>query len=174
MALLLVTARAAEPEKSVVQIFVASQLPVWDAPWRFESIRRSSGTGFLIKGKRILTNAHVVSWGRQILVKKYQDPRPYQARVVFVGHDRSRGAGNRRPEFHARDGGSGDWGTAEHSRGHGAADILEMAGPQIMQDDQLRTMADAADDIARNLGVQSIVVQDSSAPARSILSFEGN
>ena len=87
MALLLVTARAAEPEKSVVQIFVASQLPVWDAPWRFESIRRSSGTGFLIKGKRILTNAHVVSWGRQILVKKYQDPRPYQARVVFVGHD---------------------------------------------------------------------------------------
>ena len=59
----------AEPEKSVVQISTFSQQPVWDAPWRFESVRRSSGTGFVIEGKRIMTNGHVVSWGRQLLLR---------------------------------------------------------------------------------------------------------
>jgi S1-C subfamily serine protease len=82
-----VLAGAAEPEKSVVQIFTFSQPPVWEAPWRSEPVRRSGGTGFVIKGKRIMTNAHVVSWARQILVKRYQDPRPCMARVVFIGHD---------------------------------------------------------------------------------------
>lgn len=77
----------AEPEKSVIRIATFSQLPVWDAPWRFESVRRASGSGFVIRGKRILTNAHVVSWGRQLLVQRYQDPKPYLAKAVFIGHD---------------------------------------------------------------------------------------
>lgn len=34
-----------------------------------------------------MTNAHVVSWARQIVVYRYQDPRPYVAEVEFVGHD---------------------------------------------------------------------------------------
>jgi len=78
---------AADPERSVVQITVFVQQPVWDAPWRFDSVRRAGGSGFVIKGKRIMTNAHVVSWARQIIVRRYQDPRPYQAEVEFVGHD---------------------------------------------------------------------------------------
>ncbi len=78
---------AAEPERSVVQIFTFSQQPAWDAPWRFDSVRRSGGSGFVIKGKRIMTNAHVVSWARQIIVRRYQDARPYIAEVEFVGHD---------------------------------------------------------------------------------------
>jgi S1-C subfamily serine protease len=80
-------ASAAEPERSVIQIFTFSQQPAWDAPWRFESLRRSGGSGFVIKGKRIMTNAHVVSWGKQIIVRRYQDPRPYVAEVEYVGHD---------------------------------------------------------------------------------------
>ncbi|HAM71750.1 MAG TPA: peptidase S1, partial [Verrucomicrobiales bacterium] len=75
------------PEKSVIQVYNFSQSAVWDAPWRFEGVRRSSGTGFVIKGRRIMTNAHVVSWAKQILVRRYQDPRPYPAKVRFVGHD---------------------------------------------------------------------------------------
>ncbi|MEN9576504.1 MAG: hypothetical protein RL514_4359 [Verrucomicrobiota bacterium] len=78
---------AVDPEKAVVQIFTFSQGADWDEPWKFEQLRRSSGTGFIIKGRRIMTNAHVVSWARQLMVKRYQDPRPYAARVVFVGHD---------------------------------------------------------------------------------------
>jgi len=77
----------AEPERCVVQIITSSQQPMWDAPWRFDAVRRSGGTGFVIKGRKIMTNAHVVSWAKQILVRRYQDPRPYVARVLFVGHD---------------------------------------------------------------------------------------
>jgi len=78
---------AEEPERSVVQIITFSQTPSWDAPWRFDSVRRGTGTGFVIRGRRIVTNAHVVSWARQILIRKHQDPRPYLARVAFIGHD---------------------------------------------------------------------------------------
>lgn len=87
LALSSLTTVAADPEKAVVQIFTFSQAADWDEPWKFEQLRRSSGTGFIIKGRRIMTNAHVVSWARQLMVKRYQDPRPYLARVVFVGHD---------------------------------------------------------------------------------------
>lgn len=77
----------AEPEKSVIQILSFSQQPVWDAPWRFDQVRRGGGSGFVIRGNRIMSNAHVVAWARQILVRRYQDPRPYTARVKYVGHD---------------------------------------------------------------------------------------
>jgi S1-C subfamily serine protease len=78
---------AAQPERSVVQIITFSQEPEWNLPWRFNSVGRSGGSGFVISGRRIMTNAHVIGWARQILVRRYQDPRPYQARVLFVGHD---------------------------------------------------------------------------------------
>jgi S1-C subfamily serine protease len=78
---------AAAPERAVVQILVSTQVPVYDAPWRFHPVRRSSGTGFVIEGGRILTNAHVVAWAKQILIRRYQDPRLLPARVVFAGHD---------------------------------------------------------------------------------------
>jgi S1-C subfamily serine protease len=77
----------ADPERSVVQIMNFSQKPAWDAPWRFDPVQRSSGSGFVIKGKRIMTNAHVISWARQIIVQRYQDPRNYLAEVEYVGHD---------------------------------------------------------------------------------------
>ena len=87
LALSALTTLAADPEKAVVQIFTFSQEADWDEPWKFGQLRRSSGTGFIIKGRRIMTNAHVVSWARQLMVKRYQDPRPYLARVVFIAHD---------------------------------------------------------------------------------------
>ena len=78
---------AAAPERAVVQILVSSQEPVYDAPWRWEPIQRSTGTGFVIEGGRIMTNAHVIAWAKQILIRRYQDPRLLPARVVFAGHD---------------------------------------------------------------------------------------
>jgi S1-C subfamily serine protease len=76
-----------EPEKSVVHITTFSQRPLWNEPWRFDHVRRATGTGFVIPGNRILTNAHVVSWGKEILVRRFQDARSYIARVKFIGHD---------------------------------------------------------------------------------------
>jgi S1-C subfamily serine protease len=78
---------AAEPEKSVIHIATFRQEPIWDMPWRSDMVRQASGSGFVIRGKRIMTNAHVVSWAKQVLVHRYQDPRPYLAKVSFVGHD---------------------------------------------------------------------------------------
>src|SRR5215469_13798532 len=80
-------AHAADAERSVIQITAFIQQPVWDAPWRFEPVHRAGGTGFIIKGKRIMTNAHVVSWARQVIVHRYQDPRPYVAEIEFIAHD---------------------------------------------------------------------------------------
>ncbi len=76
-----------EPEKSVVQIINAFQEPNWAAPWIFDVPHFASGTGFLIDGNRIMTNAHVVAWNKQLLVRKYHDPQKYFAHVEFVGHD---------------------------------------------------------------------------------------
>ncbi|TAL05254.1 MAG: serine protease, partial [Verrucomicrobia bacterium] len=64
-----------------------SQSPDWTAPWRMNPVQRSGGSGFVIKGKRIMTNAHVASWAREIIVRRYQDPRPYAATVEFIAHD---------------------------------------------------------------------------------------
>jgi S1-C subfamily serine protease len=80
-------ALAADAERSVIQITAFIQQPVWDAPWRFEAVHRAGGTGFIINGKRIMTNAHVVSWAKQVIVHRYQDPRPYVAEIEFVAHD---------------------------------------------------------------------------------------
>ncbi len=90
LAALVTQAWAGSPEKSVVQIFNFSQQPLWESPWRWQSVRRESGSGFVVKtpqGLRVMSNAHVVSWSRQVLVRRFQDPRPYQAEVDFIGHD---------------------------------------------------------------------------------------
>lgn len=76
-----------EAEKSVVQIITAFQEPNWAAPWIFDSPHFASGTGFLIDGNRIMTNAHVVAWTKQLLVRRYHDPQRYFAKVEFVAHD---------------------------------------------------------------------------------------
>lgn len=78
---------AQQPERSVVQIITFSQKPNWIEPWRFSGVAKGTGTGFLIAGGRIMTNAHVVSWAKQILIQRYQDPKPYQAEIEYVGHD---------------------------------------------------------------------------------------
>ncbi len=82
-----ITATAAEVERSVIQITVFGQQPRWDVPWQFGNVQRWSGTGFLIDGKKIMTNAHVVNWARQIQVKRLGDPRPYLAKVTYAGPD---------------------------------------------------------------------------------------
>jgi S1-C subfamily serine protease len=76
-----------ELEKSVVQIFTSFREPNWSAPWIFDMGHAASGTGFLIDGNRIMTNAHVVAWTTELVVRKYHDPTPYLAHVEFVGHD---------------------------------------------------------------------------------------
>lgn len=74
-------------DKALVRILNYIQQPIWNAPWQFQRIQAASGTGFIIEGKMIMTNAHVISWSRNLVVFRYNDPRPFNARVVFRAHE---------------------------------------------------------------------------------------
>jgi S1-C subfamily serine protease len=76
-----------EIEDSVVKIVNQSNRFSWYTPWASGSTGKGTGSGFVIAGKRILTNAHVVSDSALLLVYFHNDPRPYPARVSAIGHD---------------------------------------------------------------------------------------
>ncbi len=73
--------------KSVLRIEVASQTPDYQTPWNSGRFGGGIGTGFLIGKNKILTNAHVVSNGRRLLVTVHGSPKKYPAKVEFIAHD---------------------------------------------------------------------------------------
>jgi S1-C subfamily serine protease len=73
--------------ESVVKIYVTLQQEDFQQPWQAHPPVGGNGSGFILKGKRIMTNAHVVSDARFIEVQREGDPRKYEARVAFAGHD---------------------------------------------------------------------------------------
>ena len=74
-------------QQSLVRITTTSQDANYREPWEPGTISGAVGTGFVIDGQRILTNAHVVSNARFLTVEKEDDPRKYTAKVQFVAHD---------------------------------------------------------------------------------------
>jgi S1-C subfamily serine protease len=73
--------------KSVVRIEATSQSSNYRMPWTPGQIGSGVGSGFVIPGNRIMTNAHVVSNARFLTVSKQGDPKPYPARVEHIAHD---------------------------------------------------------------------------------------
>ncbi len=73
--------------KSVLRIEVATQVPDYQTPWNAGRFSGGIGTGFLIGKNKILTNAHVVSNGRRILITVYGSPKKYPAKIEFIAHD---------------------------------------------------------------------------------------
>ncbi len=73
--------------KSVVKILVTEQAYNYRQPWQKLSIQKASGSGFIIEGNRIMTNAHVVEDAKYLQVKKFGDPKLYTAKVDIVGSD---------------------------------------------------------------------------------------
>lgn len=72
---------------AIVRVEVDTKQPNYRVPWNVGGMGGGNGTGFLIGKNRFLTNAHVVSNGRLIYIKKVSDPRPFKARVVNIAHD---------------------------------------------------------------------------------------
>lgn len=70
---------------SVVKIFSTMRYPDPLRPWMKQSPQEASGTGMVIDGKRILTNAHVVLYASQVFVQPNQSGEKLAARVEAVG-----------------------------------------------------------------------------------------
>ena len=71
---------------AIVKIYTYHDLPDYQSPWSMRGTFTSTGSGCLIKGKRILTNAHVVSDETFIQVRRYGQSRRIPAKVVSVSH----------------------------------------------------------------------------------------
>ena len=73
--------------RSVVRIEAATQMPNYSTPWNAGRFSGGIGTGFLIGPNQFLTNAHVVSNAKQVLINIYGSPQKHQAKVEFIAHD---------------------------------------------------------------------------------------
>lgn len=78
---------AGQSTTSVVKIFVTANPTDYYRPWQSLGIRGASGSGSIIKGNKILTNAHVIADQTFIQVRKDADPKKYTAKVLAMGHD---------------------------------------------------------------------------------------
>lgn len=72
-------------KSSLVKIFTVFQSYSYLEPWN-ESVARATGSGCIIEGNRILTNAHVVANQTYIEIQKYGERKRYRARVLFISH----------------------------------------------------------------------------------------
>ena len=56
--------------ESVIKIFVTTSPLNYELPWQNKPLTESLGSGFIIEGRRIMTNAHVVADAMQVCCKK--------------------------------------------------------------------------------------------------------
>ncbi|MEX1198588.1 MAG: serine protease [Pseudohongiellaceae bacterium] len=81
-----ITESARQVENSIVKIYTTSATPDYFTPWRLMNPSQSTGSGSLISGQRILTNAHVVADASYVQVQRHNDPQRHVAEVLFVSH----------------------------------------------------------------------------------------
>ena len=86
--ILLACAAAADfKTDSVVKIFVTQNTIDYINPWQSKGVQEISGSGCIIQGNRILTNAHVVNHSTFIQVRRESSQKKYIAQVETVGDD---------------------------------------------------------------------------------------
>ncbi|HEX7511475.1 MAG TPA: trypsin-like peptidase domain-containing protein [Chitinivibrionales bacterium] len=71
-------------QNSVVKVFATMRMPDLFKPWSKQAPQEVSGSGVIIEGKRILTNAHMVLYANQIQVQANQSGDKVSATVVAV------------------------------------------------------------------------------------------
>ena len=76
-----------EIRKSICRINNTAQEFNYRVPWLPGQMSGGSGTGWVVKANRLMTNAHVVSNAKLLTVEKENDPKKYVATVEFIAHD---------------------------------------------------------------------------------------
>ena len=71
-------------ENSVVKIFATSRYPDPYKPWTKQAPQEATGSGVVIEGKRILTNAHVALYASQLQVQANQSGDKLAATLEFI------------------------------------------------------------------------------------------
>ena len=73
--------------KSIARITNTAQDGNYRTPWLAGQVGGGSGTGWVVAGERLVTNAHVVSNSRFLTVERENDPKKYVATVEHIAHD---------------------------------------------------------------------------------------
>jgi S1-C subfamily serine protease len=76
-----------EVRDSIVKIYCVQNQPDYDNPWDMHGPEQFSGSGCVIDGNRILTNAHVVSDHTFIQVRLHGQSQKYTAKVIAISHE---------------------------------------------------------------------------------------
>ncbi len=78
----------AGPEEAVVRVIAAPTLPKPGQPWlKPAAAGEGGGTGVVIEGKRILTNAHVVMYSPNVYVQARPGDDKFEAKVQVMDRD---------------------------------------------------------------------------------------
>ncbi len=72
-------------EEPIVKIYTVAKIPNYSTPWN-SSTERSNASGVIIEGTKILTNVRIVVNQTFIEVKRYGDPKRYEAKVAYISH----------------------------------------------------------------------------------------
>lgn len=74
-------------KNSIIKIFAVRSQPNYNQPWQNYPQQASTGSGFVISGNRILTNAHIVANQTFIMVRKPGIQKKYVANLEVIGHE---------------------------------------------------------------------------------------
>jgi hypothetical protein len=72
---------------AVVKVFCVHTEPNFSLPWQRKRQYSSSSSGFIIEGRRVLTNAHSVEHHTQVKLKKRGSDTKYLATVLAIGNE---------------------------------------------------------------------------------------
>lgn len=78
--------KAAKPDlqESIVRVLATQRYPSYLRPWVKRPPRQTSGSGIVIEGKRILTNAHVVMHATQVYVQPFESSDKLEATIEKI------------------------------------------------------------------------------------------
>lgn len=72
---------------AVVKIYTTHCEPNYSLPWQMQRQTQSTSSGFVISGRRIITNAHSVEHFTVVSVKKRGSDRKFIAKVLAIGNE---------------------------------------------------------------------------------------